>query len=156
MCKKTYLSFRFITSRPLCQIKRGDQTGVLITEWRIRLVRFYWETWSTKSFYISPRWHVVIVDSWDFVGDIESRLFSLTDMLWQRAFRAVAISLHVVKTCEVRWELQNSCQLLVLLFVIVGDGFGNQSNLMVRLFTLANLPVQFRHKNNASSFSPCI
>ena len=26
MYKKTYLSFRFITSRPLCQIKRRDQT----------------------------------------------------------------------------------------------------------------------------------
>ena len=24
MYKKTYLSFRFITSRPLCQIKQGD------------------------------------------------------------------------------------------------------------------------------------
>ena len=26
MYKKTYLSFRFITSRPLCQIKQRDQT----------------------------------------------------------------------------------------------------------------------------------
>ena len=26
MYKKTYLSFRFITSRPLCQVKQADQT----------------------------------------------------------------------------------------------------------------------------------
>ena len=26
--KKTYLSFRFITSRPLCQIEQGDQTKI--------------------------------------------------------------------------------------------------------------------------------
>ena len=31
-------------------------------------------------------------------------------------------------------------------FFITGDGFGNQSYLMIHLFTLANLLVQFRHK----------
>ena len=38
----------------------------------------------------------------------------------------------------------------------IGDGFGNQSYLMIHLLTLANLLVQFRHKNNASSFSQYI
>ena len=39
----------------------------------------------------------------------------------------------------------------------IGDGFGNQSYVMVYLLILANLLVQFRHKkNNASSFSQCI
>ena len=36
MYNKTYLSFRFITSRPLCQIKQGDQTIVknqIKTKW---------------------------------------------------------------------------------------------------------------------------
>ena len=32
MYKKTYLSFRFITYRPLCQIKQGDQTGTNVNE----------------------------------------------------------------------------------------------------------------------------
>ena len=31
MYKKTYLSFRIITSRPLCQIKQGDQTKLFST-----------------------------------------------------------------------------------------------------------------------------
>ena len=29
MYKKTYLSFRFITCRPLCQIEQGDQTDII-------------------------------------------------------------------------------------------------------------------------------
>ena len=32
------------------------------------------------------------------------------------------------------------------LMIISGDGFGNQSYLMVHLLTLANLLIQFRHK----------
>ena len=39
---------------------------------------------------------------------------------------------------------------------ISDDGFGNQSYLTVHLLTLANLLVQFQHKNNASSFSQYI
>ena len=35
-------------------------------------------------------------------------------------------------------------------FKSTGDGFGNQSSLMVHLLTLANLLVQFRHKKTTS------
>ena len=40
MYKKTYLSFHFITSRPLCQIKQGDQTYQVALTLNCEEVRF--------------------------------------------------------------------------------------------------------------------